>query len=137
MSTTPQHVRNEPQEMSRVLLAKKELYQSGNSLSVSIPPDTLENTPFDVGDPANIFSVIEDRDLTITADTRRWMKAGARARGSRKIRESSHGTVLMTIPPKALINDLGYESVEDAKGVPVRLTIDPDTADLFLEFPDE
>jgi antitoxin component of MazEF toxin-antitoxin module len=135
MSTTTQPVRDE--SMSRVLLAKKELYQSGNSLSVSIPPDVLENTPFDVGDPANIFSVIEDRELTITADTRRWMDAGARARGSRKIRESSHGTVLITIPPEALEHDLGYETVEAAKGVTVRLTIDPATADLFLEFPDE
>jgi len=136
MSTTPQHVREEAGPMKRVLLAKKELYQSGNSLSVSIPPDVLENTPFEVGDPANIFSVIEDRELTITADTRRWMDAGARARGSRKIRESSHGTVLVTIPPEALTNDLGYGSVEAAKGVEVRLTIDPETADLFLEFPD-
>jgi len=135
MSTTTEPVR-ESGGMSRVLLAKKELYQSGNSLSVSIPSDTLENTPFEVGDPANLFSVVEDRELTITADTRRWMEAGGRARGSRKIRESSHGTILMTIPPEALTNDLGYESLETAKGVQVRLTIDPETADLFLEFPD-
>lgn len=135
MSTTSPGVRKD-EGPSRVLLSKKELYQSGNSLSVSIPPDTLENTPFKVGDHANIFSVAEDRELTITADTKRWLDQGATARGSRKIRESSHGTILMTIPPKALLNDLGYSSLEDAKGAKVRITIDPVTADLFLEFPD-
>lgn len=119
----------------RILLARKELYQSGNSLSVSIPPDILENTPFTVGDHANIFSVPEDRELTITADTKRWLEEDAIARGSRKIRENSHGTVLITVPPKALLNDMGYEKLDEAKGVEVQVTIDPITADLFLEFP--
>lgn len=121
----------------RVLLARKELYQSGNSLSVSIPPDTLENTPFSVGDHANLFTVIEERELAITADTRRYYDMGARARGTRKIRESSHGTVLLSVPPKALLQDLGFESLADAKGVEVRVTVDPVTRDLFVEFPDE
>lgn len=134
MSTTHETVRKDTRPMKRVLLAKKELYQSGNSLSVSFPPDILDNTPLEVGDPANIFSVIENRELTITADTRRWLDAGATARGSRKIRRSSHGTILVTIPPEALTEDLGYESVEAAKGVDVKLTIDPETADLFIEF---
>lgn len=120
--------------MDRVLLAKKQLYQSGNSLSVSIPPDVLENTAFSVGDPANIFAVVDKRELTITADTRRWLEAGARARGSRKIRESSHGTVLITIPPEALTEDMGYNSLEAAKGEEVQITIDPRTSDLFIEF---
>lgn len=119
----------------RILLARKELYQSGNSLSVSIPPDILENTAFDVGDHANIFSVKSSRELTITADTKRWLEQDAVARGSRKIRENSHGTVLITVPPKALLNDMGYESLDKAKGVEVRVTIDPVTADLYLEFP--
>lgn len=136
MSVTATQIEEMPDKERRVLLAKKELYQSGNSLSVSIPPDTLENTPFEVGDHASIFTVIEDRELAITADTRRFYDQGARARGSRKIRESSHGTVLLTIPPKALLKDLGYASLADAKGVQVRLTIDPVTDDLFLEFPD-
>lgn len=121
----------------RVLLAKKELYQSGNSLSVSIPQDVLENTPFDVGEHANIFSVQNDRELAITADTRRYYDMeGARARGTRKIRVSSHGTVLLTIPPKALLQDFGYESLADVKGIEVRITIDPLSKDLFVEFPE-
>lgn len=120
----------------RVLLGRKELYQSGNSLSVSIPPDTLENTPFEVGDHANIFTVISDRELAITADTRQYYEMeDARARGTRKIRRNSHGTVLLTIPPKALLEDLGYEKLEDAKGVEVRITVDPVSSDLYVEFP--
>ena len=136
MSTTSQHVRKDDDGPPRVLLSRKDLYQSGNSLSVSLQADYLENTAFEVGDHANIFTVLEDRELTITADTKRWLNEGAMARGSRKIRESSHGTILLTIPPKALLEDLGYSSIEEAKGTEVRITIDPQTTDLFVEFPD-
>ena len=136
MSTTSQHVREDDDGPPRILLSRKDLYQSGNSLSVSLQADYLENTPFGVGDHANIFTVLEDRELTITADTKRWLNEGAMARGSRKIRESSHGTILLTIPPKALLEDLEYSSIERAKGTEVRITIDPHTTDLFLEFPD-
>lgn len=122
--------------MNRVLLARNELYVSGNSLSISIPPDTLENTPFERGDPANIFSVVEDDEIVLTADTRRWLDAGARARGSRKIRVTSHGSILVTMPPEALVHDMGFDDVDDAKGAEVRLTIDPVTTDLVLEFED-
>lgn len=122
----------------RVLLARKDLYPSGNSLAVSIPPDTIENTAFEVGDQANVFSLIAHRELAITADTRRYYdRDDATARGSYKIRESSHGTVMLTVPKKALLKDLGYGSLEDARGVEVRVTIDPFTSDLFVEFPDE
>ncbi|UTF55952.1 hypothetical protein [Natronosalvus rutilus] len=123
-----------PDDERRIILAKKELYQSGNSLSVSIPPDTLENTPFDVGEHAAIFSLPDERELAITADTRRYYNQGAKARGSRKIRENSHGTVLLTIPPECIEEDLGYGD-EGAKGVKVTITVDPVTRDLFLEFP--
>lgn len=120
------------------MLARKDLYQSGNSISVSIPPDTLENTVFGVGDHANFFTLVDQRELVITADTRRYYgDRNARARGTRKIRQSSHGTVLLSIPPESLLDDLGYSSIEDVKGTEVRVTIDPVTTDLFLEFPDK
>jgi len=120
----------------RILLARKELYKSGNSLAISIPPDTLENTAFSVGDHAHLFGDPEARELIVTGDTKRHRERPASVdRGSRKIRRSSHGTVLLTIPPKALLEDLGYGDVLDAKGVEVRVTIDPETTDLFLEFP--
>lgn len=138
MSATLDSIEGMTDERPRVLLARKDLYQSGNSLAISIPPDTLENTPFDVGDHANIFTDTQARELAITADTKRYYdKEHTRARGTRKIRRSSHGTVLLTIPPKCLIHDLGYDRVEDAKGVEVRITVDPVTWDLFIEFPDE
>lgn len=133
MSTTTNTTRG---EVGRVLLAKKDLYQSGNSLSVSIPEDTLENAPLVVGDHGNVFSNPDERELVITADTKRWRERGGRARGSRKIRESSHGTILFSIPPKALLEDFGYESVDAAKGTEVRITFDPFDRDFFFEFPD-
>lgn len=136
MSTGQTQMKDLPDDQRRVLLAKKELYQSGNSLSVSIPPDTLENTPFEVDDHAPIFSLVDDRELVVTADTRRYYNQGAQARGSRKIRVSSHGTVLLTIPPECLMDDLEYEDLEAAKGVEVRITVDPLTKDLYVEFPD-
>ena len=136
MSTERPQMKDIPDKQRRVLLAKKELYQSGNSLSVSIPPDTLENTSFGVDDHAPIFALPEERELVITADTARYYDEGATARGSRKIRESSHGTVLLTIPPECLLEDLGYENLDAAKGAPVHITIDPVTTDLFIEFKD-
>lgn len=136
MSAHIQPVEEMTDKERRVLLAKKELYQSGNSLSVSIPPDTLENTPFDEGDHANIFSLLDEGELVITADTKRYYERDhTRARGTRKIRRNSHGTILLTIPPKALLEDLEYGSLDEAKGVEVRITVDPVSNDLYLEFP--
>lgn len=136
MSAQTQTVEEMNDKERRVLLAKKELYQSGNSLSVSIPPDTLENTPFAVGDHANIFALEDERELVITADTKRYYeRPNTRARGTRKIRRNSHGTVLLTIPPKSLLQDLEYDNLEEAKGVEVRITVDPVSNDLYIEFP--
>jgi len=134
MSSQPKAVadaRNSP----RVLLARNTLYQSGNSLSVSIPPDTLENTVFEVGDHAHIFSNETDREIAITGDTQQFYENGDISRGSRKIRSNSHGTLLISVPPKCLLDDLGYAEMADAKGENIAITIDPQTGDLFIEFP--
>lgn len=119
----------------RVLLAKRDLYTSGNSLAVSIPRDVLENTVFGVGEQVNIFTYAADGELVLTHDTKRHYDAGATPRGSRKVRTSSHGTILVTVPQDALLEDLGYASLDAADDDELRITIDPLTCDLYVEFP--
>lgn len=137
MSSTSQPIHQMPDRDRRVLLIRKQLRRTGNSIGISLPEYVFENVPFGLEDYVNFIlrgSADEHTlEIALTIDPRKFIEQpGADNFGSRKISKNSRGTVMVTIPSELFADGMQIDKAA-AHNATVRVTATPDTDELYLE----